>query len=144
MEKLKIKPKIIIIEGVDRTGKTELINEINKQTSYRHIIRDRGPIGYRAYSIIFNRDAELLNGYCDLEKSLAEIDDITIVYLYCETDELIKRCIETNHEMLDFDFHKKVYLHCLGTSHFRNRLIIDSTKKNTKDIVNELIERKII
>jgi len=144
MDERKIKPRIIIVEGVDRTGKTELINEINKRTSYRHIIRDRGPIGYRAYSIIFDRDDKLLEGYWDLEKKLAEIDDIIIVYLYCETKELIERSIKTDHEILDFDFHKKVYLHCLGTSHFRNRLIIDSTKKNTNDIVNELIEREII
>ncbi|MGY0411928.1 hypothetical protein ACW5YJ_01565 [Staphylococcus sp. mip270_02] len=33
-------PEILIINGVDRVGKDSFINEIDKQTKYRHIKRN--------------------------------------------------------------------------------------------------------
>lgn len=140
----QVKTKLIIVEGTDRSGKGELIKEINKRTAYKHITQDRGPIGWRAYAIIFNRDESFLNDYFKLEKEMAEIENTLIIYLHCETKELINRCIETDHELLDFDFHKNVYDHCLHNSYFENKLIVNSTNKNPKQIVDELLEKGLI
>lgn len=35
----------LIFEGLDKTGKTTIIEEINKRTKYKYITRDRGAAG---------------------------------------------------------------------------------------------------
>ena len=52
-------PKFIILEGVDRTGKGTMQEAINKATNYKHIILDRGPIGFKAYCEIFSKPEKL-------------------------------------------------------------------------------------
>lgn len=138
------KAKLVILCGVDRAGKDTFLNEIDRQTKYKHMTMDRGPIGFQAYCKIFNKDKNLLEQYKEMEKQLSSLYCVQVIYLDCETEELIRRCKATNHEIIDFDYHKVIYEDCFNKSSFKNKIKVDTTHKHAKEIVAELIKKNIL
>jgi len=47
---------LIILEGMDKVGKTTLISHLNKATDFKHIILDRGSISSYVYDAIYKRN----------------------------------------------------------------------------------------
>jgi len=144
MGKSTAKPRLIILEGTDRVGKNSLQDAIDQQTRYKHLVMDRGPIGFKAYCEIYEKSIDLFNYYVDMEEVLAENPDVLIIYLTCETEELIRRCKNTNHEILDFDLHRKIYDAYYETSLFPEKVKVDTTNKTSDEIVKELIELGVV
>lgn len=138
------KPKIVIVNGVDRVGKDTFINEIDRQTKYKHITIDRGPDGFQAYCEIFDKGVDAKNYYKRMEQNLALDPDVINIYIDCETQELVKRCIETNHEILDFDYHKKIMKAYFDLSPIRQKIVVDTTHEHASEIVKRLIDMEII
>jgi thymidylate kinase len=141
---LESSPKIIVISAVDRAGKDTLINEIDKQTKYKHMTMDRGPESFQAYCDIFEKSDDLKETYKEMEIQLAKSDCVLAIYIDCSTEELERRCIETNHEILDFDYHKAVMEFYFDNSAYKNKIKIDTTEKHVSEIVKELIEGGIL
>lgn len=137
-------PKIIIVCGVDRSGKDTLINEIDKQTKYKHATMDRGPESFQAYCDIFNKSDDLKDTYKDIELKLSELDCILAIYVDCATEELERRCRETNHEILDFDYHKAFMEYYFEASSYKNKIKIDTTNKHVREIVKDLVEKGVL
>ena len=136
--------KIIIISGVDRVGKDSFINELNKQAKYKYITVDRGPESFQAYCDIHEKGEFFKSGYKDLENSISSNDGILAIYIDCSTDELIERCRRTNHEILDFDYHKEVMEFYFDNAEYKNKIKIDTTKFDVKEIVQKLIEEGLL
>lgn len=137
------KHKFIILEGCDRTGKSSMQDEIDKQTKYKHFVLDRGPIGFKAYCEIFNKDQELFNSYSKSEEEFLQLSNILVIYLDCSTETLIERCLKTNHEILDFNYHKKIYEKYYNQSKL-NKIKVDTTHKNVSEIVEDLVKNGVI
>lgn len=142
-EKSTAEPKFIILEGVDRVGKDTMQDAIDKATRYKHIITDRGPIGFMAYCVIFNKDDSLFDEYHRMENELTKLKNVLVLYLTAETETLIDRCIKTDHEILDFDRHKKVYESFVRTSKLET-IVVDTTKKDAEEIVQDLIKEGVL
>ncbi|AJO60857.1 Deoxyadenosine/deoxycytidine kinase (plasmid) [Bacillus subtilis] len=138
-----VKPKIIILEGVDRSGKSTLQHAINKATCYKHIVVDRGPIGFKTYCDLFSRDPQLWDNYDDLEKHLAKMEDVLVIYLDCDTKVLIDRCIQTGHEILDYTLHKHFYKFYFDKSPMK-KIIVDTTYKTPEEIANDLVKEGVL
>jgi thymidylate kinase len=140
-----VKPKIVILEGVDRCGKTTMQQEINKQTKYKHIVVDRGPIGFKAYCEIFGRPEKLFRKYNKLEWDLAQLmkDEILVIYIDCATDVLIERCLQTSHEIVDFDLHKSIYEKYFNESPLR-KIKVDTTNRHASEIIRDLISEGVL
>lgn len=136
--------KMVIICGVDRSGKGSLMKEIHKQTNYKHILVDRGPMGYRAYALIHERSERLIRNYMQLEIELNKLPNILLIYLDCEVRELEKRCKESNHEVLDFERHKRLYEFCYHTTPIKNKIAIDTTFRKPEHIVRKLIQEGLL
>ena len=51
-----MKPKLIIFEGVDKSGKTSLKVEFNNKTNYRYWVLDRSIISSIVYDSVYHRD----------------------------------------------------------------------------------------
>ena len=136
-------PKFIILEGCDRTGKSSMQDEIDKQTKYKHFVLDRGPIGFKAYCEIFNKDQKLFNSYNKSEEEFLQLSNILVIYLDCSTEILIERCLKTNHEILDFNHHKKIYKKYYDQSKL-NKIKVDTTEKHVSEIVKELINQGVL
>lgn len=132
-------PKLIILEGTDRCGKTTLQLALNKRFKYTHIILDRGPVGFQAYHEIFGRDPQT-KYYKEMEQQLKETNHL-MIYLTCSTKEQLRRCYETNEPIQDFDAHKKVYEKYYNESNL-NKVLVDTTVLSTEQIIDYLINNK--
>ena len=143
MEKSTTKPKFIILEGVDRSGKDSMQDAIDKATRYKHVITDRGPIGFMAYCEIFNKSHELFRHYCQMELALKKLNDVLVIYLTADTETLVDRCIKTDHEILDFDYHKKIYETYVDSSPLPT-IKVNTTHKHVDEIVQDLIKEGIL
>ena len=135
------KPKLIILEGSDRCGKTSLQLALNKRFKYNHIILDRGPVGFQTYHEIFDRDPQTKE-YLKMEKQIRKTNHL-MIYLECETWEQIIRCKNTNEEIQDFDYHKEVYRKYYNKSKL-NKVKIDTTFCSTEEIIDYLIKEKLL
>ena len=143
MKKSTTKPKYIILEGVDRVGKGTMQLAINKATNYKHIVVDRGPIGFLAYTRIFDKGEELYEEYVRMEKQLASLDNVLVIYLTADKEELIERCKKTNHEIINYDLHMSYYKFFLETSPLEY-IIVDTTHQHVDEAVKELVEKGVL
>ena len=137
-------PKIVIISATDRAGKDTMINEIDRQTKYKHMTMDRGPDAFQAYCDIFDKGEELKDYYKEMEKRLSDNPDVLAIYIDCSTEELERRCKETDHEILDFDYHKSFLEYYFDESEYKNKIKIDTTNTHVKEHVKNLIEQGIL
>lgn len=137
------RPKFIILEGVDRSGKDSMQDAIDKHTRYKHFVMDRGPIGFKAYCELFNKGGSLFRAYCEAEEQWSLLDDVLVIYLTADTETLLDRCARTNHEILDFDHHKKVYEHYLNTSPLKH-IVADTTYRHVDEIVQDLVKEGVL
>ena len=136
-------PKLIILEGVDRSGKDSMQDAIDQATKYKHMVMDRGPIGFKAYCDIYSKDLSLFHSYERTEQSMVNLNNVLVIYLDCSTEVLVDRCIRTNHEILDFDLHKSFY-----EAHYNNsplpKIKVDTTNRHVTEIVQDLIKEGVL
>lgn len=138
-----MKPKLIFIEGVDRSGKGTLAQAIHKATGYKHVIFDRGVISNQVYSITQSRfESNLLEGYNELEAQLSNTRHV-IIYVNCDTCELKRRAKETNHEKIDFDTHKELFESFINTTSM-NVVKVDTTYVSAEEIAQELVAKGVV
>ena len=137
------KPMFIFVEGVDRVGKGSLIEAIHKATNYKHIIFDRGIISNMAYATIYNRsNINTYKEYLKLERQMKKLEHL-VIYMDCNDEELEKRCIETNHEIIDYKKHKQVFTSIYVTS-VLNIHKVDSSNMTPDEIAQQLLEQNLI
>ena len=88
---------LIFFEGVDKSGKSTLIRELNKKLNYKHTLIDRGPISNLVYNKIMDRDID------EPQDTLNELKKCRclIVYVEAETLEIRKRMLKHNEVLID-------------------------------------------
>ncbi|MCM8804224.1 MAG: hypothetical protein NC833_03100 [Candidatus Omnitrophica bacterium] len=88
--------KIIILEGIDKVGKSTIKEKIHKMTNYKYIIVDRFIGSNYVYSKFKNRENDdELKKYLELEKKIQSIDNFYFIYLYTDKKDIIKRIKQT-------------------------------------------------
>ena len=132
--------KFIVVSGPDRAGKGTLIQEIHKQTKFAHSVMDRGPVCYSVFVEYYNRDFKLIDEAMEIDKGMSNVKDATLIYVTANTDDLIQRCIDTNHEVLDYDYQKGLYDKYFAKSNFKNKLSINTSTENIEDAISKWIE----
>lgn len=83
------KPIVIIFEGVDKSGKTTLLNMFNKATNFGYVVLDRFTTSSKVYNTLFNRDRR--EYYNEVEQSFLKAFNVLIVYCYCSPGECFSR-----------------------------------------------------
>lgn len=144
-------PVMVIIEGVDRTGKDTLQQSLNKATDYKNMVMIRGPIGFLAYNKLYNKDVDP-NEYLTMERQLKQVNHL-VVYLTADTDELLQRFIDTNEEPLreekdnanisrrqTIEMHKKIHEIYYDYSSL-NKMTIDTTNLTTEEVAELVVKR---
>lgn len=145
------KPIMVIIEGVDRTGKDTLQQTLNKTTDYKNLVIIRGPIGFLAYNKIYDKGVDPQD-YLTLEQQLKNTRHL-VVYLTADTDELLTRFIETNEEPLReevsnenasrrqvLESHKKIHEIYYEYSSL-NKMKIDTTNLSTEEVASKVVRK---
>lgn len=88
---------LIIFEGMDKSGKTTLLNELNKQTNFEHIVLDRGVISSYVYNKIYGRaQRQKYDFFVDM------IKDVPHVIFFCIAGRMtIMQRLKDANETLD-------------------------------------------
>ena len=129
--------RVIMIDGIDRTGKDSVKEEIIRQTNGNVIVFVRGFISQIAYSEIFDRDVDEVELYTQM-KSFQKNERVEYVYLYASERVIFERCMETMEKPFDIAYHLEVFEDVVNKS-FVPVLKIDTTNKTISEIAKEII-----
>lgn len=89
----------VIFEGLDKAGKGTLEWELLKATNFKHMVIDRGPMGYMTFDKLFNRETKLGNqNFIKHARKIGKNKDFLVVYCYASEDVVAQRLKEHNEE----------------------------------------------
>lgn len=101
----------VVFEGLDKAGKTTLEWEFLKATNFKHMVIDRGPMGYMTFDKIFGRSTKLGDrDFIHYARKITKSDDYLIVY--CTVDKRVAdERLKAHNETCPYDYNKaqKVY-----------------------------------
>jgi thymidylate kinase len=137
--------KFITVSGIDKSGKTSIIDSYMEKTRYRDYLVDRDPSNYMALNEIQDRirDIEQMDNYHAFMAGFKHNVDLAVL-LYCQPQALEKR-FKLNHEPplvgdLDFEEHQAVIKRYFDGVDYPNKLVIDTTDKTIDQCVNLIIK----
>lgn len=134
----------VIFEGLDKAGKTTLEWEFLKATNFKHMVIDRGPIGYKLFDKLFERDTKLGNqDFIYQARKICKNKDFTIVYCTCDVDTALERIKEHNEECpYDYAKAQKMYKDDVRRYYRPDKLVVvDTTNTSIEDCVKLIVEK---
>ena len=137
----------ITVSGIDKSGKTTIIDEYMRRTKYRDYLVDRDPSNYMALNYLQDRivTIEQMDNYYAFMSSFKHGVDLAVL-LTCEPQALEKR-FKINHEPdlvgdLSFFGHQSVIKKYFDNVEYPNSIVIDTTDKTVDQCVR-LIKNKL-
>lgn len=133
----------VIFEGLDKVGKGTLEKEFLKAVDYKHIVIDRGPIGYITFDWLFNRETVESN-----ENFLAEANFVkssnNFAVVYCSaSEEVVKERLKAHGETLPYDFesaHKFYRRNVLRYYNPERTWMLDTSKRSVDECVQLIVK----
>lgn len=144
----------VIFEGLDKTGKTTLEWEFLKATNFKHVVVDRGPMGYMTFDKLFGRDTKLGNQEFIRQARKAMKPGGNTFVVYCYTDEnVVNERLKKHGEKLlqevepykgrSYAKVQKLYATNVARYYKHERtLMLDTTNKSIDECIH-LIKEKI-
>jgi len=134
------KQMIVLLEGVDGTGKTTIKKALEKKSNWKYIVTDRLIASSIVYDKLYNRkDREHI--LLELERDLARIAEVYMIYLECDNEILLKRL---KYKKEDQDIILKIKASKRAFSKYLNATCLRYKKLNTsKDFPNETVDKII-
>jgi len=132
--------KLIVFEGIDKSGKTSIANLYRIQTSYKNLVLDRAFVSQLAYAEIYKRTIDKTKIY-DWIKCIR--NDLVFVYVTANKDILNKRLVESKHVHVNIENERLVFdkyiekMELLGAKVIR----IDTTNKTIEESVSYLLDK---
>lgn len=137
--------KFITVSGIDKSGKTSIIDAYMTKTKYRDYLVDRDPSNYMALNSIQDRikDIEQVDDYLGFIAGFKHMVDLAVL-LECEPSALEKR-FALNHEpplvgTMSFAEHQEEIRSFFKNANYPNSLVIDTTNKTIGECVNLIIK----
>jgi thymidylate kinase len=137
MNKQKAISKILIFEGLDKTGKSTLRKELLSVIPHQMTI-DRLVMSQLVYDKFYNRydNTRFIKNVIDILKPIS-----IVIFVKCSYDKYIERCKNTNHEILsksDFEYQLDLFEHTLFQLNY-NTIIIDTSKDTIEESCSKLL-----
>lgn len=137
--------KFITVSGIDKSGKTSVIDAYMEKTKYRDYLVDRDPSNYMALNDVQDRiqSIDQMDEYYAFTAGFKDFVDLAVL-LMCDPAALEKR-FALHHEPplvgdLDFADHQNVIKMYFERVDYPNSLIIDTTDKTIDQCVNLIIK----
>lgn len=132
----------VIFEGLDKSGKTTLEWEFLKATNFKHVVVDRGPIGYKTFDKIFERGTpDGNNEFVRQARKMMKSNDFMVVYCFAEESVVNERLKEHN-ETCPYDYKKAQKLYRDNVRRFYNEnkvLELDTTNRSISECVGLIV-----
>lgn len=138
----------VIFEGLDKVGKTTLEWEFMKATNFKHVVIDRGPMGYMTFDKLLDRETKLGNQQFihQARKIMKPHSEFMVVYCYANEDVVNARLKEHNETQLECNcsYAKMQKLYRDNVHRFYKRektLELDTSNKSIDECVKLIIEK---
>lgn len=96
----------VIFEGLDKSGKGTLEWELLKATNFKHMVIDRGPVGYLTFDKLFDRETKLGNSdFIHQARKIMKSPDFMVVYCFAN-DEVAAERLKEHNEECPYDYGK--------------------------------------
>ena len=132
----------VIFEGLDKSGKGTLEWELLKATNFKHIVIDRGPVGYLTFDKIFGRNTKLGDrDFIHYARKIMKSNDYLIVYCVVNKKVAEER-IKAHNETCPYDYGKaqKLYNDNICRYYKKDKVLrIDTTENSIEDCVALII-----
>lgn len=129
------KPILIIFEGVDKSGKTTLINAFNKATNFKYVVLDRLTTSSKVYNDLFKRDNR--EYYESFENAIKKNFNVFVILCECNNEIIERRLIDNNEklpkELIEISKVKESFYNEVYESFERYTII------NTENDINECL-----
>lgn len=135
----------VIFEGLDKAGKTTLEWEFLKATNFKHMVIDRGPMGYMTFDKIFGRSTKLGDSdFIHLARKITKSSDYMVVYCTVDKNVADER-LKAHNEICPYDYHKaqKLYWDNVSRYYKKDKVLKIDTTENTIDQCVGLIVGKL-
>lgn len=139
--------KVIIFEGIDKTGKTSLIEALHKATDYKHIIVDRFAATAYAYGTLRNRKNFEVKELLQLFYDFAIFSDLVVFYITCDKVVWVDRMKRTNEDSVaieDFDVLDRHYRDFFTQLKLNSSIVVHTVDTTTDTIEQCTIKLKDI
>lgn len=135
----------VVFEGLDKAGKTTLEWAFLKATNFKHMIIDRGPIGYMTFDILFDRNNDKSRlDFIDYAKRTTESNDFMIVYCFASEEVAMKRLKEHNEECpYNYRIAQEILRKNICKFYKSEKVLMLDTTNKTVDECVELIIQKL-
>ena len=135
----------VIFEGLDKAGKTTLEWEFLKATNFKHLVVDRGPVGYKVFDKLIGRDTKLGDQeFIHQARKIMKNKDFMVVYVHCDEAVAEKR-LKRYSETCPYDYAKAQKFYRDNVRRYykpEKTLELDTTNKSIDECV-ELIVQKL-
>lgn len=134
----------VIFEGLDKAGKTTLEWEFLKATNFKHMVIDRGPVGYLTFDKLFGRETKLGNQeFIHQARKIMKSDNFMVVYCTVEK-EIAEERLMLHGETCPYDYEKaqKLYKNNVHRFYHDNKVIeVDTTFLSVERCIEVIIEK---
>ena len=137
----------ITFSGIDKSGKTTLINAFMEETNYEHYVVDRDPSNYFFFNVLRDRisGSKQFFEYENFQKRFNKCIDLAIL-LYANEKDIIER-FETHNEPdlvgnLSIEDHQKELEFFFDNAKYKNALRLNTSNLSVEECV-KLIQDKI-
>lgn len=134
----------VIFEGLDKAGKTTLEWEFLKATNFKHMIIDRGPVGYMVFDKLFGRSTKLGDqDFIHHARKIMKSKDYMVVY--CTVDKKVAdKRLKKHKETCPYDYIKAQKLYRDNIRRYyrtEKTLELDTTNLPVDECVKMIIEK---
>lgn len=134
----------VIFEGLDKAGKTTLEREFLKATDFKHMVIDRGPVGYKTFDKIFNRTTKLGDqDFVHQARKIMKSKDFMVVYCFADSAVVTKR-LKKHGEKCPYDYNKAQTLLRNNVRRYYRRektLELDTSNRTIDECVKDIIDK---
>ena len=134
----------VVFEGLDKAGKTTLEWEFLKATNFKHMVIDRGPMGYMTFDKLFGRSTKLGDrDFIHYARKITKSDDYLIVYCTVDKNVADER-LKAHNEICPYDYNKaqRLYRDNIHRYYRTDKVLeIDTTYLSIERCVELIVEK---
>ena len=134
----------VIFEGLDKAGKTTLEWEFLKATNFKHMVIDRGPMGYMTFDKLFDRETKLGNqNFIHQARKIMKSPDFMVVYCMVDTRTAHER-LKAHNETCPYDYSEARKLYTNNVRRFYNKgkvLELDTAHHSIDECIQMIIKK---